>query len=71
MKNYLTISEVSKVWGIGVRRINVLCNEGRIDGAVKFGNAWAIPADAKKPKDKRVTSGKYKNWRKTETIETQ
>jgi hypothetical protein len=39
MKDYLTISEVSKVWGIGVRRINVLCNEGRIDGAVKFGNA--------------------------------
>lgn len=26
MKEYLTISEVSKAWGIGIRRINVLCN---------------------------------------------
>ena len=64
-----TSTIVSKVWGIGVRRINVLCNEGRIDGAVKFGHAWAIPADAKKPEDNRVTSGKYINWRK-KIIET-
>ena len=39
--------------------INTLCLEGRIEGAVKFGNTWAIPVGAKKPKDKRVKSGKY------------
>ena len=65
MKEYLTISEVSKAWGIGIRRINVLCNQGRIDGGEKFGNVWAIPINAEKPEDKRVTTGKYKNWRKT------
>jgi len=36
-----------------------LCLEGRIEGAIKFGNTWAIPEDAEKPKDERIKSGKY------------
>ena len=59
MNGYIKIAEVSKKWGIGERRINTLCLEGRIEGAVKFGNTWAIPADAEKPKDDRIKSGKY------------
>ena len=59
MKGYLTIAEVSEKWGIKPRRINTLCLEGRIEGAVKFGNTWAIPEDAEKPKDERIKSGKY------------
>lgn len=59
MNGYLKISEVSKKWGIKERRINALCLEGRIEGAVKFGNTWAIPEDAEKPKDERIRSGKY------------
>ena len=35
-------------------------------GAGKIGNVWAIPADAKRPDDKRVTTGEYRNWRKKE-----
>ena len=59
MNGYLKISEVSKKWGIKERRINTLCVEGRIEGAIKFGNTWAIPENAEKPKDKRIKSGKY------------
>lgn len=59
MDGYMKISEASEKWGISERRINTLCLEGRIEGAVKFGNTWAIPVGAKKPKDKRVKSGKY------------
>ncbi|MCI5726959.1 MAG: helix-turn-helix domain-containing protein [Clostridium sp.] len=59
MNGYLKISEVAKKWGIKERRINTLCLEGRIEGAVKFGNTWAIPENAKKPQDKRIKSGKY------------
>ena len=55
----LTIKEVAKLWGISERRINVLCQEGRIEGAKKFGNTWAIPSDAEKPSDLRIKSGKY------------
>ena len=56
---YLSITETSKKWGIGSRRIQTLCSEDRIPGAVRIGNYWAIPADAEKPKDERIRSGKY------------
>ena len=41
------------------RRIQILCSEDRIPGAVKIGNRWAIPDDEPKPADARVKSGKY------------
>ncbi len=56
---YLSISQVSEKWGISGRRIQTLCTEGRITGATKIGSYWAIPADAEKPKDERIKSGKY------------
>ena len=59
MNGYVRISEISKKWGIKERRINTLCLEGRIEGAVKFGNTWAIPENAEKPKDERIKTGKY------------
>jgi len=59
MEGFKKISEISKEWGISERRINTLCLEGRIKGAEKFGNAWAIPEDAERPKDERIKSGKY------------
>ena len=56
---YLSVSETSKKWGIGSRRIQTLCNEGRIPGAAKIANIWVIPEDSEKPKDARIRSGKY------------
>ena len=56
---YLSISQVSEKCGISGRRIQTLCTEGRITGATKIGSYWAIPADAEKPKDERIKSGKY------------
>ena len=31
---YITIQQASEKWEIGIRRINTLCNEGRIEGAM-------------------------------------
>ena len=56
---YLSIRQMSEKWGISVRRIQILCTSGRIEGAVRIGYSWAIPNIAKKPKDERVKSGKY------------
>lgn len=64
MEGYMTIKQAAEVWGVTRRRIQVLCAEGRIEGATKFGRDWAIPVDANKPSDKRVTTGEYRNWRK-------
>ena len=57
--SYLSILETAKKWGISKRRIQVLCSENRIPGAMRIGNYWAIPEDAEKPKDARVKSGRY------------
>ena len=64
IKGYLTVKEVAEKWGVTPKRVQVLCVAGRIEGASKFGREWAIPEDAERPTDKRVTTGEYKNWRK-------
>ncbi len=64
MKDYLTVKEIAEKWGVSVRWVQTLCNDGKIEGTVKFGKALAIPADAEKPMDGRVTTGEYRNWRK-------
>ena len=56
---YLSIKQTSEKWDISVRRIQVLCSEDRIPGAMKIGSYWAIPADAENPDDQRIKSGKY------------
>jgi len=56
---YLSITQTSEKWNLSGRRIQTLCIEGRIPGAMKIGSYWAIPANAEKPKDKRIKSGKY------------
>ena len=55
---------------ISERRINTLCLEGRIAGAEKFGNVWAIPEDSEKPKDDRIKSGKYRKWGERHNLST-
>lgn len=56
---YISIRETAEKWGLSSRRVQVLCSSERIPGAFRIGNMWAIPADAKKPKDERIKSGKY------------
>lgn len=56
---YISTSEAAEKWNLSKRRIIVLCNEGRIDGAQKAGSTWIIPDDAEKPIDARIKNGKY------------
>ena len=56
---YITIQQAAEKWGISDRRIQVLCSEGRLVGAQKFGRQWAIPADLEKPEDARIKTGRY------------
>jgi len=52
--SYITTKEASLKWGISDRRIRILCNEGKIEGAIKFGRNWSVPFDAMKPIDNRT-----------------
>jgi len=56
---YMSTTEAGVKWSIGRRAVSVYCAEGRIPGAELIGNSWMIPADAKKPADARIKSGKY------------
>lgn len=55
---YLKIEEIAKKWGIGIRRVQLLCAGGKIEGAVRFGRDWMIPKNAKKPIDGRTKMGR-------------
>ena len=53
MIEYISVKETAQNWKISVRRIQTLCEHGRVEGAMKVGNAYIIPINASKPEDKR------------------
>jgi len=57
---FLTTKQASELWGISQRRVAILCEEGRINGAVKAGRTWLMPVDAQKPDDARTKSERSK-----------
>lgn len=61
--DYLSVTQFCEKFHMDGGRVRLLISQGRIP-AVKIGKQWAIPADAQPPEDKRVKSGKYRDWRK-------
>ena len=51
---YFSIQDFSEKWNVSKRRIQILCKEGRINGAKMIGNMWVIPKDASRPADART-----------------
>ena len=49
----MSVKEASLKWDISERRVQKLCEEGRISGVVRFGRSWVIPKNTQKPKDAR------------------
>ena len=45
---YLSGSEAAALMGITVRRVQQMCKNGEIPGAIKNGRAWMIPINAVK-----------------------
>ena len=66
---YLTVKDIAEMWKLKPRTVQIMCADGKIEGAVKFGRDWAIPIDAVKPTDGRSSSGQYKKYRKRMTKE--
>lgn len=58
--DYIGIDEVAKKWGLSKRFVQVLCANGRIEGATRLGRAWMIPHNAKKPIDGRTKAARSK-----------
>ena len=56
--DWITPKQAAEKWGISDRRVQVLCANGQIEGAVKFGLVWLIPKNATKPEDGRKKNGR-------------
>lgn len=50
---YISAQEAANKWGLTVRRVQDLCKNHAIDGAVRWGRGWMIPDDANRPTDRR------------------
>lgn len=50
---YITAAQAAEKWDLTVRRVQDLCKNNAIDGAVRWGRDWMIPADAHRPGDRR------------------
>ena len=56
---YITPKQAGKLWGISERRVQVLCVNGQVTGAERFGGkVWLIPKDTPKPIDGRTKAAK-------------
>lgn len=53
MKGYVSVEQFAEKCDLSIRRVQVLCSEGRIPGAEKIGNIWFIPENATKPNAKK------------------
>jgi len=52
---YRSVAQMAEQWGISDRRVRTLCQQGKIDGVIRKGRTWLIPADTEKPIDGRTT----------------
>lgn len=53
MFEYIAVKDAALKWNLSERRVQKLCEEQRIQGAMKFGRSWMIPKSAIKPKELR------------------
>ncbi|HBQ64698.1 MAG TPA: cell filamentation protein Fic [Clostridiales bacterium] len=55
---YISVKQAAERWDISDRRVRMLCEEERIQGVVRKGRSYLIPANALKPIDGRSLRGK-------------
>ena len=61
--NYISLAEYAKIHNREVSVVRRKVLKGHFKTAVKIGRNWVIDKDEPYT-DTRITTGKYKNWRK-------
>ena len=51
---YMTTQETAIKWGVTQRRIQAMCEKGKIPTAERIGLFWVIPKGTPKPSDGRT-----------------
>jgi len=65
--DWMTPQQAAEKWGITDRRVQALCANGQVDGAVRLGRGWLIPKSALKPTDGRRKNGRKPSKNKQES----
>ena len=52
--DWMTTKEAAELWGITMRRVQALCDNGQIPEATKLSDIWVIPKGTPKPVDGRT-----------------
>ena len=58
--NFLSVTEIAKLWNVSERSVRNYCSKGRIPGVYLVGKTWMIPCDAIKPDRKARLSNSKK-----------
>ena len=67
--NWITPQEAAEQWGVTDRRVQALCANGQVEGAIRLKRGWLIPKGTLKPSDSRRNNGR-KPTQKTENGES-
>ena len=54
----MTTKDAAELWGISIRRVQALCDSGKIPSANKIGDVWLMPKGTQKPPDGRYKAAK-------------
>jgi hypothetical protein len=65
----MTTKKAAELWGITARRVQILCNKGLVEGAIKMDRTWIIPKSSAKPVDGRTKVAKRSKSREAGTYE--
>jgi hypothetical protein len=63
---WMTVKEASELWSISGRRVQILCDIGKVKGAERLGNMWVIPKGMSKPIDGRTKVAKTQKRQENE-----
>jgi len=56
--DWITAQDAAEAWGITDRRVQVLCANGKVEGAIRLKRGWLIPKGTPKPADGRSKNGR-------------
>ena len=62
--DWITPKQASEKWSITERRVETLCSNGQIEGAMRLSRIWLIPKTASKPIDGRTKEARQKQLNK-------
>ena len=62
--DWITPQQAAEKWGVSDRRVQALCANGQVNGAVRLGRGWLIPKKTPKPKDGRFKKNAENKERK-------